>query len=235
MFQVATLQSLMMGNYYGFFSVGELRSNGNFGLGTFENVDGEMIILNDTVFRARYDGSVDVVDDSVRVPFAIATRFSSDIQFSVDGISCLDSLLSRMTREVSKTGTNLIYAVKIDVDNCETVRARSEIPQQKPYKPLAEALKTDQREFTFENISGTIVGVYFPAYMGQLNATGWHCHFISADRSRGGHLFDIATSSTLTVQLDVTPAFKLCMPEENTFASASLAQDLTAEIESVEK
>ena len=235
MFQSATLQSLMIGNYDGYISVGELRSHGNHGLGTFENVDGEMIILNDTVFQARFDGSVNVASDSTMVPFAVATHFNPDVTFTVEGITSLDSLLNILTARIKESGQNLIYAVKIDVNDCDVVKARSELPQQKPYKPLAEALKTDQREFTFNNTSGTIVGVYFPAYMGQLNAVGWHCHFITSDRTRGGHLFDVSFSGTATVQLDPTPAFTLFMPEEKSFANTDLGKDLSKEIESVEK
>ena len=235
MFQSATLQSLMIGNYYGYISVGDLRSHGNHGLGTFENIDGEMIILNDTVFQARFDGSVSVASDSTMVPFAVATHFDNDINFTVKNIPSLDSLLNILTAHINESGQNLIYAVKIDVKNCNVVKARSELPQQKPYKPLAEALKTDQREFTFNNVSGTIVGVYFPAYMSQLNAVGWHCHFITSDRTHGGHLFDISFSDTATVQLDPTPAFSLFMPEEKTFANTALDKDLSKEIEAVEK
>lgn len=235
MFQSATLQSLMIGNYYGYISVGDLRSHGNHGLGTFENIDGEMIILNDTVFQARSDGSVNVASDSTMVPFAVATHFNNDVNFTVEGIPSLDSLLNILTARINESGQNLIYAVKIDVKNCDVVKARSELPQQEPYKPLAEALKTDQREFTFNNVPGTIVGVYFPSYMGQLNAVGWHCHFITSDRTRGGHLFDISFSGTATVQLDPTPAFSLFMPEEKTFSNTALDKDLSKEIEEVEK
>ena len=235
MFQSATLQSLMTGNYDGYISVAELRSYGNIGLGTFERVDGEMIVLDGTVFQAKADGSVAVADDGVMVPFAVATHFDDDIRFSVENVCCLDSLMNRMSDMVDANGRNFIYAVRIDVNSCDYVKVRSVCPQQKPYKPLAEALKTDQREHILRNVGGTIVGVYFPAYMGQLNAAGWHCHFITADRSRGGHLLDIAFASKTDVRLDLTPAFNLYMPEEKSFANADLARDLTSEIESVEK
>lgn len=235
MFQSATLQSLMTGNYDGYISVAELRSFGNVGLGTFERVDGEMIVIDGTVFQAKADGNIVVADDDVKVPFAVATHFDDDIRFTVENVSCLDSLLNRMTDMVNASGRNFIYAVRIDVVACDSVKVRSVLPQQKPYKPMAEALETDQREFSIRNVDGTVVGVYFPAYMGQLNAVGWHCHFITEDRSRGGHLLDIAFSGKADVRLDLTPAFTLYMPEEKSFANADLARDLSSEIESVEK
>lgn len=235
MFQSATLQSLMIGNYDGYISVAEMRSCGNIGLGTFERVDGEMIILDGTVFQAKADGSVSVADDGVMVPFAVATHFDDDIRFSVENVGCLDSLMNRMSDMVDAKGRNFIYAVRIDVSSCDSVKVRSVLPQQKPYKPLVEALKTDQREHTLRNVGGTIVGVYFPTYMGQLNAAGWHCHFITADRSRGGHLLDIAFSAKTDVCLDLTPAFNLYLPKEESFANTDLARDLSSEIESVEK
>lgn len=235
MFQFSTIQSLMVGNYDGFISTGMLRSYGDHGIGTFERVDGEMIIVNDSIFQAKSDGSVIAVDDNVMVPFAVATHFDNDIQFTTGAIDCLDSLLGRMTDIVSINGFNFIYTVRIDIGGCDSVRVRSVVPQQKPYKPLYEALKTDQREFTFYNTAGTIVGVYFPEYMGQLNATGWHCHFISEDRSHGGHLLNISFEPEVTVRMDLTPVFSLHLPEDKSFANSDISKDLTSEIEAVEK
>ena len=235
MYQVATLQSLMIGNYDGFISVGELRKYGNIGLGTFDAVDGEMIVLDGIVYQARYDGSVRVADDALGVPFATVTTFDADVTQSLDKVESMEQLTKQLTDIVEKNGKNLIYAVRIDVDNCESILVRSELPQTKPYRPLAEALATDQREFTYQNISGTIVAVYFPSFFTAQNTPGWHCHFISADRTKGGHMLNIKTTASSKAQFDTTLYYNMYMPSAGAFANSDLDKDLSEDIEKVEK
>lgn len=235
MYQIATLQSLMVGNYDGFVSVGELSKYGDIGLGTFDAVDGEMIVLDGKIYQARYDGSVKIADDNLGVPFASVTKFDCDSTVTFNSVSSLEDLTKQLTAIVEKKGMNLIYAVRIDVTDCDSVLVRSELPQNKPYKPLVEALATDQREFTYPNISGTIVAVYFPSFFTAQNTPGWHCHFISADRSKGGHMLNLVSKNAMKVQLDATPYFNMYMPENADFANRDLNKDLSEDIEKVEK
>lgn len=235
MYQIATLQSLMIGNYDGFIPVGELRKFGNFGLGTFDAVDGEMIVLDGTVYQARYDGSVNIAHDAIGVPFATVTSFDTDITQSLGKVENMQQLVEQLTSVVENNGRNLIYAVRIDVNNCESILVRSELPQTKPYRPLAEALSTDQREFSYHNIGGTVVAVYFPSFFTSQNTPGWHCHFISADRTRGGHMLDIRFSAPALAQYDVTSYYNMFMPSEGSFSQGDLSRDLSGDIDKVEK
>ena len=52
MYQVSTLQALMLGYSRAVISVSELLNHGNIGLGTFKDVDGEMIVLDGSCYRA---------------------------------------------------------------------------------------------------------------------------------------------------------------------------------------
>lgn len=194
-----------------------------------------MIVLDGTVYQARYDGSVRVADDALGVPFATVTTFDADITQSLDRIENMEQLTKQLTAIVEKNGKNLIYAVRIDVDNCESILVRSELPQTKPYRPLAEALATDQREFTYQNISGTIVAVYFPSFFTAQNTPGWHCHFISADRTKGGHMLNIKTTTVSKAQFDATLYYNMYMPSAGAFANSDLDKDLSEDIEQVEK
>ena len=65
-----------------------------------------------------------------------------------------------------------------------------------------DALKTDQREFSYENIEGTVVALYCSDYMNGLNTPGWHLHFISADGKKGGHVLTL-TAKDCKTELDV--------------------------------
>lgn len=234
MYQVATLQSLMAGNYGGFVSTGVLRSMGDIGLGTFNGVDGEMIVLDGKVWQARADGSVNAAPDSLGVPFATVTHFDEDFTAPINGTESLSGLMKALTESVAAHGRNLIYVARIDIDNCDKVLVRSELAQDKPYRPLAVALETDQREFTYENIGGSIVAVYFPSFFATQNAPGWHCHFISNDRSHGGHMLDVAFSGQVVARFDATPYFLMYLPEDKEFSQKDLDRDFSDDIEKVE-
>lgn len=232
LFQVATLQSLMLGYYDGVSTVGELKRNGSIGIGCFEGVNGELIMLDGTVYQAIYDGSIKTPDDATKIPFANATPFKSDISARLENIDSLETLKKQLNEVVEKNGRNLFYFVRIDGD-FETTYFRSEYAQKKPYKPLAKAMETDQTFFDLANVSGTIVGLYCPDYMDKLNTPGWHFHFITADRKMGGHLLEVKAKS-LSAQIDKTTSFKMILPEDDAFQNAGLAQDLSKDIRAVE-
>lgn len=70
MYQVSTLQALMLGYTNPVVTVAELLEHGNIGLGTFKNIDGEMIVLDGVCYRAKDDGNVDVAEGDRGVPFS---------------------------------------------------------------------------------------------------------------------------------------------------------------------
>lgn len=71
------------------------------------------------------------------------------------------------------------------------VYARAETGLHTYHVELKEILKANQRDFSFDNVSGSLVCVYYPDYMQGINAAGWHFHFVSSDRTKGGHVFEI--------------------------------------------
>ena len=232
LFQVALLQSLMQGEYDGIVTVGELKQYGDTGIGTFQGVNGEMIVLDGTVYRAIWDGSVEIAPDNETVPFSNVTFFDSDIKaenVNADSSGELKSILNSIVR---KHGRNQFYMAKV-TGLFPSILVRSELKQEEPYKPLNDALKTDQREFTYSDIRGTIIALYCPAYMDGLNTAGWHLHFISEDRQKGGHVLDLAVQDG-SLELDIISEFAMVVPNRESFNSKNLETDLKKEIEQVE-
>lgn len=214
MYQVSTLQALMMGDYEGHISIRALLKKGDTGLGTFASLHGEMILLDDICYRALEDGHVEVSQEEDRSPFAVASFLKEDAAFPIsapDFSALQEALNARRIRQ----GKNNICLCRIDGD-FEEIKARSEVPQTRPYRPLAVAMKTDQREFTFEHVSGSLVCVYFPPYMDKLNMAGWHIHFISKDRRHGGHVFGLSLTKG-SAHLASLPSFELAIPQESDF------------------
>lgn len=234
MYQISTLQALAKGDFYGNATIGELLTKGDIGLGTFEAVDGEMIVLDGKCYRAKADGTVSVAADSDGTPFASITFLNREILFEVENINNMNELLAKLDEAAKANGVNNIYACRID-GYFPAVYARSEKKQKsEPYKTFAKVLETDQREFNFQNVSGSLVCVYFPKYMDNVNVAGWHVHFISDDRTKGGHVFNCVIKEG-TAAMCKTSGFTFLIPDSEYFQKLKLTDVSKEEIESVEK
>ena len=232
-YQVALLQSLVQGNYDGVVTVKELKKHGDFGIGTFEGVNGEMIFLDGVMYQAVSDGSIKLASDDTTVPFADVTYFENDIKSELSDIKSFNDMTDMLDKLVEKNGKNNFYAVKL-TGTFSKIQVRSEYPQKKPYKPLAKVMETDQTIFDFESVKGTAVGLYCPDYMSGLNTSGWHLHFITEDKKNGGHILKLSADK-LTAEMDLTGEFKFVVPNEKSFQDMSLADNVNKDIEKVEK
>ncbi len=232
LFQAALLQSLMLGEYDGFVTAGELKAYGDTGIGTFQSVNGELIMLDGVIYRALWDGSVEVVPDSETIPFANVTFFDSDIKQENVNADSSEALKNLMTAIADKNGRNQFYMAKV-TGLMKSILVRSELSQKEPYKPLDEALKTDQREFTYENVNGTVVALYCPNYMDGLNTPGWHLHFISQDGKKGGHVLNLAVKDCL-LEMDVISEFAMIVPNRQSFNDKNLSVNMKEAIQQVE-
>ena len=232
LFQVALLQSLMQGEYDGVVTVGELKGYGDTGIGTFQGVNGEMIVLDGTVYRALWDGSVEAAPDDETVPFSNVTFFNADIKAENVNAESFGELKSILNSIVRKHGRNQFYMVKV-TGFMPSILVRSELAQKEPYKPLNEALKTDQREFTYSDIKGTIVALYCPDYMDGLNTPGWHLHFISEDRQKGGHVLELSVKDGV-LEMDIISEFAMVVPNRDSFNGKGLSINMKEAIQQVE-
>ncbi|MBQ9564586.1 MAG: acetolactate decarboxylase [Synergistaceae bacterium] len=232
LFQVALLQSLMQGEYDGVVTVGELKQYGDTGIGTFQGVNGEMIVLDGTVYRAIWDGSVEVAPDGETVPFSNVTFFDADIKKEHVNAASSEELKKILNAVVEEHGRNQFYMAKV-TGLMPSILVRSELEQKEPYRPLNDALKTDQREFTYSDIRGTVVALYCPDYMDGLNSAGWHLHFISEDRQKGGHVLALAVQDG-ELALDIISEFAMVVPNRKSFNDKKLATDMKKKIEQVE-
>ena len=146
----------------------------------------------------------------------------------------MSGLLAKLDDVVKTHGENNIYACRID-GSFHEVYVRSEMKQHsEPYKTFAKVLETDQREFEFKNVSGSLACVYFPQYMDGLNVAGWHVHFISDDRTMGGHVFNCSLQEG-KAYMGRTEGFSFLVPKTRFFQKLTLTDVSKEEIESVEK
>ena len=182
--------------------------------------------------RAAGDGSVEEVPDEETIPFADVTYFDKDEEQDIGEVVDVNALKAILDAKVKGLGANRFYMVRIDGEFAQ-MHVRSELAQEEPYKPLAKVLETDQTFFDYENVSGTVVGLFCPAYMNMLNAVGWHFHFISDDRQVGGHIVDLSCEQA-TVQWDHTQEFAMKLPDSESFKEFDLTVDQSEDIKKVE-
>jgi acetolactate decarboxylase len=231
LYQVSTIDALMQGVYDGVQPVGELKKHGNFGIGTFEGLDGEMIVLDGKVYQAKADGRIYPVADSATTPFATVTYFERDITATTDRSMNFSVFSTEMGSRLPSQ--NMIYAVRMH-GTFPWMKVRAIPAQQKPYPSLTDAAK-NQSVYTYENTTGTVVGFYTPVFFKGLNVAGYHLHFISDDRLTGGHILDFTVPSNATVEYDITPAFAMPLPTSGAFTGVDLSQDLSKDLAKVEQ
>lgn len=231
LYQVSTIQSLAAGNFYGTVSVQDFLKSGNFGLGTFVGVNGELIVLDGVCYQALGNGQVQKALLSDSVPFGAVTHFDNDYSVSFTNIT-FENLQDSLTQIVKELGANTFYACRIDGD-FPYIKVRSVLKQEPPYCTLARAVQTSQREYEYENVKGTVIALFCPKYAEQVNAAGWHMHFISEDFTKGGHIMAFQMSQG-NVQMDQTNNFSMQLPQTAFFNSLNLS-GLEDDINAVEK
>ncbi len=228
LYQVSTAGALVEGVYQGAVSVGTIREHGDFGLGTFEDLDGEMVVLDGQVYRVAADGSVRGVDDDAGTPFAVVTRFTPGPAVelgAVDGFAALTDALDEM-----RDSSNVFFAVRVD-GRFDAVHVRAAC-RTAPGVPLVVATE-HQGEFELGPVTGTMVGFWSPPYASGVEVAGYHLHFLTDDHRAGGHVLS-CRGSGLRVQLQEEGEIHLALPDTAAFRRADLEHDPTADLDRAE-
>lgn len=222
-YQTSLLSALMGGVYDGDVRVGDLLEHGGFGIGTFNGLDGEMIIIDGKVYRMTGDGRATEAPADALTPYAAVIPFSPDLEETVAGPVAKADFEARLDRLASSP--NLFYAVRLD-GTFAMLKFRNVVRQTPPYKPLLEAV-AEQTIHESADAAGTILGFRCPDYAVGIGVPGYHLHFISADRTTGGHVMDYTVGSG-RLQLDHTSSLHLQLPESKSFNEADLTAGSSA-------
>ena len=234
MYQVSTLQALMLGYSRSVITVSELLEHGDTGIGTFEDVDGEMIVIDGICYRATENGKVVVAEAEKGVPFSAVCSMQGKRSFELGEYECADRLKSELNNLIEEEfGLNSMHVARIDGE-FSFVDARSESAYKSMHVTLKTVLEQTQQAFCFKDIKGSLICVYFPDYMDGINAAGWHLHFVSDDRKLGGHVFDISMVRGKCI-LDKINTIELRLPDEPVFDTYSLKEASGNEIKQVEQ
>jgi acetolactate decarboxylase len=230
--QVATIDALLTGVYDGHMSLETLRRYGDFGIGTFEGLDGEMILLGGTFHKVRADGKVYQPPLSERTPFACVTKFIPDHREVISNLPDMKALEARIDALAPQQNRFCAFIVRGDFRH---VRARSVPAQKRPYPPLTEVTRS-QTIFTLSKVHGTLIGFRSPAFVKGVNVPGYHVHFLADDLSGGGHVLEFEMTQGILEADTVHEWLNIYLPKENAyFDAADLTKDLSGDLQTVEK
>jgi acetolactate decarboxylase len=230
LYQVSAINALLGGVYQGSVTFEQLKKQGDFGIGTFDELDGEMIALDGEFYRVRADGQAYKVKDDASTPFASVVFFESDNSFDIN--ENIDFKDLKIKLDKSLPSENLFYAIKIR-GTFKIVKTRSVPRQEKPYKALVEVVE-NQPVFEFENVEGTLVGFRCPPFSTGVNVPGYHFHFITDDRSGGGHVLDCNLEAG-KIEIDYKNKFVMLLPDNKEFLELDLNKNKEAELNRVEQ
>lgn len=198
--QAGTINALLDGCYEGDTTIGELLRLGSDGIGTVQNLDGELIILSGIAYSARADGSVVVVPPDTKTPFAVVTSFDDPICIDANNLPYADFL-----DYLNNTSSNAPVTAIRASGKFKNLHLRSVAKQYPPYRPLGEVV-ADQTEWHFGNSDGDIIGFKFPDTIAGVEVPGWHLHFLSKDRMHGGHVISLDIEAA---QVEITSCEQL--------------------------
>lgn len=227
-FQVSTSGAIVEGVFQGCVSVADLRRHGDVGLGTFEDLDGEMILIDGRCYQARSDGMVVEAADDELTPFATVVNFAADAEAELSSIADFADFIARL--DALRTSENAMVSYRVSgvfrsVDLRAACRAEEGMD-------LVQAT-SNQALFHHEDIEGVLVGFWSPEYAKSIAISGYHLHFISADRRHGGHVLGLGADQ-LRVEINDVNDIHIAIPETRAFLEADLAGDHAEALEIAE-
>jgi acetolactate decarboxylase len=229
LFQVSTSAALVEGLYQGAVRVSRLLRHGDFGLGTFIDLDGEMVVLEGICYRVASDGAVTNVEGDRLIPYAVVTRFSAEFAKQSQQINSFSGLVA--VCDALRSTENVFYAFRVEG---KFSFAKTRVMKAVPHGVGLKAASSGQEEFTFEDQEGILVGLWSPGFAGSFSVPGYHFHFLSADRKRGGHVLECRAIDA-TIGGCAMHEMHVSLPETAEFLKADLSRDPNDDLMSAER
>ena len=230
MYLCAPVNSLVEGIYEQNIPFYEIKKHGDFGLGTFNDLDGEMMMVDGNIFRVGSDGKVNqITDEEICTPFACVTNFQPASEETLERELSYVDFLKWMVELMPSP--NIFYAFRITGD-FSYVKTRS-VPKQENYRPLVEVAK-EQPTFEFKDVSGVMAGFYTPSFMSSLSVPGVHFHFLTDDKSSGGHLLECRPRN-IKVEMQYLYTVELSLPSNLDYLTWDFQRDIGKDLDKAEK
>lgn len=209
LFQYSGVEAFNLLAYDGSLSVAELNKYGNFGLGCFNALNGELIVFDNQYFHATADGQLNPALPSALVSCVYMMHFQPQYTLRIEKPFQLKDLQNLVKPILSHKGQPF-YAISI-IGSFEQINLRSVPPQKTPYPPIDDVVK-NQALFEYHDIEGRMVGFHFPLYLNGLTFPDFHFHFANKNLSQGGHILDFQGTSAV-IQIDPIHSYYYQLPD----------------------
>lgn len=225
--QVSILDALLASRFDGCLPCRDLLEYGDLGIGTFDRMDGEMVIVDGSIYQVKADGKVYTPDPDNRTPFATVCRFRPDETWTVSEPIDLEAMKTAIDEKASNQ--NVFCAIRVE-GSFSYMKTQTLRMQSKPYPPTVEVVKACA-QFEMKDVSGTIVGFRGPPYVKGIGDPGYHLHFLSDDKTQGGHVLACVMDRG-TCAIDICSNLFVILPENGAaLAGIDLGKDLFKEFE----
>lgn len=218
-YQYSLMSALLVGETQGGLALEELTKRGDFGVGTFELVDGEMVMLNGIAYHMKHDGSTSVVPPDTILPYATVTFFKPTIMSEASHFT--KDELQRHIEEVTPRAGNYFLAIRLD-GKFKKMKVRVIKAQDVPGESIVETVRKNQREIETENVVGTIIGFRAPECYQGVTVAGYHLHFINKERNVGGHCLAYEIEH-VNIQVSIIRKLHTELPDREDFYKADLS------------
>lgn len=229
LYMSSPINALLEGFYRDDITINTLKQKGDFGIGTFNNLDGELIAINGKYFQLDLDGNANQISDNMKTPFSTVCFFRPMLFEEFTSHLKYDKFIESLKKVLPSD--NMFYAIKMQ-GKFKYVKTRS-VPKTKNYQPLSEA--TDHQKIRiFNNVSGFLAGFYTPSFVPSVNVPGYHFHFIDKDYKAGGHLLNCEPVN-IKISLQIFFSMELTLPKTLDYLTANFTRDAEKDLEKAEK
>lgn len=213
LFQLGNASALFSGAIEGEMTFRQLKSKGDFGLGTFNDIQGEMVALDGNFYKISQKGETLAVDPDWKTPFVELVKFSQNKAVHVEKIDSYATLKKMLASELDNK--NIPYAIKV-TGTFKFLKLRSRSP-----RAAGQAQDVREETYSVENMKGTLVGFWFPEYLLSLTVPEFHFHFISDNRKMSGHVLALQAES-VKISTNKIKQIDLAFPQTSVYKNTKI-------------
>jgi acetolactate decarboxylase len=198
--QVGTYDYLVQPDFTGLQQVDTVTNHTTLGLGTFANLDGELVMVGGVAYRVPTTGIPERITGKELTPFIQAISFKPTSSGPIPpGTQC--SQLIPLINELIGTNQGVV-AVRVR-GTFTQLEARSVPKQEQPWPSLATVI-SQQTQFNLNGNKAVLVGFRQGSdYLG-VGQPGLHLHGLTHNKKAGGHVLSCTAGND--VQLSVQRA-----------------------------
>ena len=207
-FQLQLAHVLLEGGYDGVSTMAEALRGGDHGLGTLDRLDGELVVVDGEPWQVDFHGVARLVPPEATTPFVVVSHLQSPSTRTLR--DCSREQVAAVVEELVHDA-GAVVAVRLE-GTFTRVLVRSVPPQTPPYRPYSEVCATDEVRWELAPFEGVFVGFRFPDLAEGATIAGLHLHGLAADRSTGGHNYELHVHEAL-LSVGVSHEVVIALPD----------------------